>query len=280
MMKLRGRNAMLTGANGGLGSHIVEALVAQGVNVFLVGFLHPGLEAQAAVARKHGCRADFTAADLRVPSQRERVVVEAERALGPIDILINNAGVEYSCAYHELSVEQIEEVLDVNLRAPMLLSHRLLPGMLERGLGHIVNMSSLAGKSGPAFQEPYAASKAGLTAFTYSLRATYRHKGVSASVITPGFVNAGIYARLISRMNRKAPFLLGSVRPERVSNAVVSAIRKDRPEVVISRFPVWPVLVAIAIAPRLGLSLVAKLGTHEFFRQAAESARVAETGRK
>ena len=271
MTILRGRNAILTGANGGLGSHIAEALIAEGVNLFLVGFLHPGLETLASRAREGGCKAGVIAADLRDAKQRERIVVEAEQALGPIDLLINNAGVEYTCLYHELSVARIDEVLGVNLYASMMLAHRLLPGMLERGVGHIVSMSSLAGKSGPAFQEPYAASKAGLTAFTYSLRATYRKQGVSASVIAPGFVEAGIYSRLKARLGKSAPFALGAVGPHRVAHAVVRAIRKDLPEVVISRFPIWPVLAMLAVAPRLGLWVVARLGTHEFFRQAAAS---------
>ena len=273
MTTLQGRNAILTGANGGLGCHIAEGLIAQGVHLFLVGFLHPGLESLAARATERGCRSGYIAADLRDPRQREQVIVEAERVLGPIDILINNAGVEYSCEYHELSVAQIDEVMGVNLNASMMLTHRLLPGMLERGRGHIVSMSSLAGKSGPAFQEPYAASKAGLTAFTFSLRATYRARGVSASVIAPGFVEAGIYSRLKAQTGRGAPFLVGSVPPERVSAAVVRAIRKDMPEVVINRFPVWPVLAALVVMPRVGLWLVEKLGTHEFFRRAAAAGK-------
>jgi len=245
--------------------------MAEGVNLFLVGFLHPGLESLANRVRERGCRSGFFAADLRDASQREYIALEAERVLGPIDLLINNAGVEYTCAYHELSVGQIEEVLGVNLTASMLLAHRLLPGMLERGRGHIVNISSLAGKSGPAFQEPYAASKAGLTAFTYSLRATYRRRGVSASVLTPGFVDAGIYSRLKARLGYGAPFLIGAVGPEKVARAVVRVIRNDTPEKVISLFPVWPVLGLIAVMPRLGLWLVDRLGTHEFFRKAAAS---------
>lgn len=280
MTELRGRNAILTGANGGLGSYIAEALMAEGVNLFLVGFLHPGLESLANRVRERGCRSGFFAADLRDASQREYIALEAERVLGPIDLLINNAGVEYSCPFHELSVGQIEEVLGVNLTASMLLTHRLLPGMLERGRGHIVNMSSLAGKSGPAYQEPYAASKAGLVSFTYALRATYRKRGVSASVLSPGFVDAGIYTRLKARLGHGAPFLLGAVGPDRVARAVVRVIREDAPERVISLFPVWPILALIAVMPRVGLWLVDRLGTHEFFRKAAETdpARLAAMG--
>ena len=278
MKDLRGKTAILTGANGGLGVFIADALAQAGVNLFLVGFINPGLEEVAARAASHGVRTGFLAADLREPVERERVVASARKQLGPVDLLINNAGVEYSTPFDELAETQLEEVIAVNLRAPLLLTRLVLPEMLRRRSGHIVNMSSLAGKSGPAFQEPYAASKAGLTAFTFSLRATCQGTGVSASVITPGFVEAGIYARLKARTGCSAPALLGAVRPERVAAAVLRGIRRDRPEIVISRYPVRPVLMLLALSPTLGLWLVTKLGAHAFFRRvvAAEKRGIEE----
>jgi short-subunit dehydrogenase len=141
--------------------------------------------------------------------------------------------------------------------------------MLNRGRGHIVNMSSLA-RSGPAFQESYAATKAGLRAFTMSLRATYAGTGVSASVICPGFVEAGIYARLKERAGCDAPFLLGSVPPERVARAVIRAIEADRAEIIVSRYPVRPLLALMELSPAFGAWLADKLGSNDFFRQAVE----------
>ncbi len=267
MKILRGKTAILTGANGGLGTFIADALARAGVNLFLVGFTNPGLPELTMSAGAHGVRCSFMVADLRVAAERERVIAAARSELGPVDLLVNNAGVEYSKPFDELSEAHLDEVLEVNLRAPMLLTRLLLPEMLQRRSGHIVNLSSLAGKSGPAFQEPYAASKAGLTAFTFSLRATYQGTGVSASAITPGFVEAGIYARLKARTGCAAPTLLAAVPPERVATAVLRAIQKDRPEIVISRYPVRPVLMLLALSPTVGLWLVAKLGTHDFFRR-------------
>jgi short-subunit dehydrogenase len=153
----------------------------------------------------------------------------------------------------------------------MLLTHALLPEMLRRRSGHIVNISSLAGKSGPAFQEPYAASKAALTAFTFSLRASYRGTGVTASVITPGFINTGIYARLRARTHCTAPPLLSAVPPERVARALLRAVRRDLPEVLVSRYPVQPILLVLAGLPRVGLWLIAQLGAHDFFRRVVEA---------
>jgi short-subunit dehydrogenase len=191
--------------------------------------------------------------------------------LGPIDILVNGAGVEFNSAYHDLSEGQIGEVLSVNLEAPMILSRLVLPEMLERKQGHIVNISSLAGKSGPAFQEPYAASKAGLVAFTQSLRATYRGTGVSASVIVPAFVEAGIYARLKAKSGCAAPALLTGCSPEQVAQAVLRSIEGDVPEIIVNRYPIRPVLALSALSPRLGDWITARMGVNDFFRRAAEA---------
>ena len=260
MTHLKGRTALLTGADGGMGGHLATALAAEGVNLLLVGFGEHGLAALVDALTARGVCAKSIHADLRDASQRRDVVAAARREFGDIDLLVNNAGVEYSCPYHELTPAQIKDVIEVNLTASMMLAHLVLPDMLRRRSGHIVNMSSLAGKSGPAFQEPYAATKAALTAFTYSLRATYRSTGVSASVITPGFVDTGIYARLKDRTHCSAPFLLSPVSP-------------GHPEVLVSRYPVQPILMILALMPRLGLWMIARLGTHEFFRRVVEASK-------
>jgi short-subunit dehydrogenase len=199
------------------------------------------------------------------------MLAAVRRQLGPIDILVNGAGVEFNSAYHELSEGQIGEVLSVNLEAPMILSRLVLPEMLERRQGHIVNISSLAGKSGPAFQEPYAATKAGLVALTQSLRATYRGTGVSASVIVPAFVEAGIYARLKAKSGCAAPALLTGCSPEQVAQAVLRSIEGDVPEIIVSRYPIRPVLALSVLSPRLGGWITARMGVNDFFRRAAEA---------
>ena len=149
----------------------------------------------------------------------------------------------------------------------MMLTRLLLPHLLKRGTGHIVSLSSLAGKSGPACQEPYAATKAALVGFTLSLRSTYHGTGVSASVITPGFVEAGIYARIKSQSGCSAPPLLGACSPQKLCRGVLKAIRHDRPEVIINRYPVRPLLALSLLAPGLGEWLTRSLGVHDFFRR-------------
>jgi short-subunit dehydrogenase len=271
-MKIQpGDTVLLTGASGGLGRFIARALVDYRVRQVLVA--HPGinLEELQREIKTRGGEAVVITTDLRDAAQRRQLVQEARRQLGPIDILINNAGVEFTSAYHDLSEENIYETLRVNLEAPMILTRLLLPEMLERKRGHIVNISSLAGKSGPAFQEPYAATKAGLINFTASLRATYRGLGVSASAVIPGFVEAGIYAKLKAKSGCSAPALMGTSAPELIPRAVIRAIENDLPEIIVNPLPIRPLLAFISLFPSWGEWVVGQLGTNQFFRRVVQA---------
>jgi short-subunit dehydrogenase len=273
-MKLKAnQTVLLTGASGGLGKYIARALAAYGLNQALVAFPGKDLPPLKEELEKNGINAYYLVADLRIRDERQRVVDEVSKALGQVDILINNAGVEFTAPYHALSEEDINSVIKVNLEAPMHLTRLVLPYMLERGAGHIVNISSLAGKAGPAYQEPYAATKSGLIAFTMSLRETYLRSGVSASVICPGFVEAGIYTRLKEKSGCSAPASMGTSRPERVGKAVIRSIQNDMPQVIINPYPVRPILVLSEISPRLGAWAARAMGASKFFKQVYESRR-------
>lgn len=272
-LNLAGRNAILTGANGGLGVHFTAALSKAGMNLLLVAYPGVGLEAVQAAAREDSVQAEILVADLRVPEERTRVVETAMARFGSIDLLVNNAGVEFSSTYHDLDVDRIRDVINVNLEAPMMLTRLALPHMLRQGRGHIVNISSLAGKSGPGYQEPYVATKAGLGAFTLSLRNTYRGTGVSASVITPGFVEAGIYSRLKIQTGRSAPIFLGTCSPQKVCAALLRAVRDDVPEIIVNRYPIRPVLALTMLFPAFGEWMTEWTGTNAFFRRAHEASK-------
>jgi short-subunit dehydrogenase len=267
MKDLRGRTAILTGANGGLGTHLADSLAREGVNLLLVAYPGVGLEDVHRSIQAYGIKSQVLVADLREPRELPRIVDTALASFGDVDLLVNNAGVEYTCPYDELAPERIREVLAVNLDAPMMLTRLVLPHFLRKKSGHIVSLSSLAGKSGPACQEPYAATKAALVGFTLSLRSTYRGSGVSASVVTPGFIEAGIYARIKSQSGCTAPPLLGACSPQKVCRAVLKAIRSDASEVIVNRYPVRPLLALSMASPRLGEWITARLGVHDFFRR-------------
>ena len=251
--------------------YIARAFAPFGLNQALVAFPGKDLPPLKEELEKNGINAFYLVADLRIRDERRRVVDEVKKKYGPIDILINNAGVEFTAPYHALSEDDIHSVIEVNLEAPMQLARMVIPDMLERRSGHIVNMSSLAGKSGPAYQEPYAATKSGLIAFTMSLRESYFRSGVSASAICPGFVEAGMYARHKRISGCSAPALLGTSPPEKIGKAVIRAIQKDIPQVIINPYPVRPLLLLSELSPRLGASVVRAIGASEFFKRVSEA---------
>jgi short-subunit dehydrogenase len=269
--ELRGRTALVTGASGGLGAHLARRLAREGMDVALVARREPELSALAGELERLGVRAAALPSDLSDLEQVDPLIERAEAALGPLDLLVNNAGVEIGAAFTVLSREELTSMVDLNLTAPLLLTHRVLPGMLERRRGHVVFVSSLAGKIGPAYNEPYAATKAGLIGLTQSLRAEYLHEPVGFSVICPGFIAGdGMYQRMVEQGIR-ASRLMGETTVEKVLDAVMRAIRRDLPEVIESGAPIRPALALAQLAPGLTERIAPLFGVNELFRRAAVS---------
>jgi short-subunit dehydrogenase len=270
-MKIKaGDVVIVTGATGGLGVHVARAFAQRHTRLVLSAYPNTDMGELRDEIKKWGGESVDMICDLRDSEQRSKLVALALERFGRIDILVNNAGVEFNSYYHELSEAKIGEVLAVNLAAPMFLTRLVLPAMLAQRRGHIINLASLAGKSGPAFQEPYAATKAALIAFTLSLRSTYRTESVSASAIVPGFVDAGIYARLKVKSGRSAPVFLGVSQPEAVVTALLRAIEQDQPEIIVNPTPIRPMLAFTALFPRVGEWLSTKIGANDFFRRVVE----------
>lgn len=250
---LQGKGVLLTGAAGGLGPHIGRLLARRGARLCLAALPGPELEEAGAELRESGALVSVFPTDLTKEKELAGLAMKAREALGPIDVLINNAGVERMLEFDRLSLADIEAMAAVNLTAPMKLSWHVLPGMLERGSGRIINVASLAAKAAPPYAGPYAATKAGLIAFTRSLRAEYRVRGVSASAVIPGFVRgAGMYHRMEQGTGRRASSLVGTTTPEAVARAVVYALRRDACEVIVNTVPVRALCALGEIFPDLG----------------------------
>ncbi len=262
---------MVTGASGGLGAHLARRLAREGMDVALVARREPELSALAEELEKLGVRAAALPADLSDLDQVDPLIERAETALGPLDLLVNNAGVESVGAFTVYTREELTATIDLNLTAPMLLTHRVVPGMLARGRGHVVFVSSLGGKAGPAYDEPYAATKAGLIGLNQSLRNEYRQAPVGFSVVCPGFIAGdGMYQRMIEQGIR-ASRLMGETTVEKVVEAVVRAIRRDLPEVIESGAPIRPALAFAQLAPGLAERVAPLFGVNELFRRTAVS---------
>ena len=233
-LDLSGATAIVTGGSRGIGPHIAAALAERGARVALVARSGPELEMNARALADAGAEAIPVAADLTEPEERRAMVETVERELGPVDLLVNNAGGDPQREFHKLAEDEIEYVLELNLGSALLLSHRVLVGMLDRGRGHIVNVSSMAGRTSFPHTEAYAAAKDGLTAFTRVLRADYRPRGVSGSTLILGPVReAGVGIRTVEEVGIDLPPRAFTVSPANVGKATVRAIRKDQAEVVL-----------------------------------------------
>jgi short-subunit dehydrogenase len=269
--ELSGRTALVTGASGGLGTHIARGLARAGMNVVVSGRREDALAVVVAELSELGVQAHAVPADLSDLSQVDPLIERSEAALGAIDVLVNNAGVETASAFAAYRREELAGMIDVNLTAPLLLTHRLVAGMLERGRGHVVFISSAAGKVGTAYQEPYSATKAALVGLTQSLRAEYLDAPVGFSVVCPGFIAGdGMYQRMLDD-GFKANRFVGETTTAKVTERVIDAIRRDLPEVIETGAPLRPMLAIGQLAPRLTERLAPHFGVNELFRRLAVS---------
>jgi short-subunit dehydrogenase len=273
MKDLQNANAIVTGASRGLGAHIARALASSGVNVAVAARSAQQLEAVRAELVSLGVKAVAIRADATVAAERQELVDRAAAELGPIDILVNSAGTELASCYTDLDPAQIDAMVDLNLTAPLLLIRAVLPGMLDRGKGHIVNLSSGAGKVVEPFDTVYSATKFGLIGATHALRAEYLGSPVGFSVVCPGFVRQdGIYARYEAQGLRVPP-RVGTTTPQKVASAVLKAIREDRAEIIVSSQPVRPAAVLQAAAPQVIPQLLKRIGLTSMAARAAEMRR-------
>jgi uncharacterized protein len=261
MTRLSG-TVLLTGASGGIGHAIARTVAPLGVDLILSGRRTEVLEPLAAElgARPMPC-------DLAVRDDVERL---AERT-GPVDILIANAGVAGGGLLGELTQEEIDRMLEVNLRAPIALARALTPGMVGRGRGHVVFMSSLQGKAATPVASIYCATKFGLRGFALGLREDLRRHGVGVSVVLPGFIrDAGLFAD----SGAKLPPGVGTRSPQDVANAVVSAIERDRAEIDVAPLGLRMGTAVASIAPGLGAAVSRRLGSEEIAARIVAGQRV------
>jgi short-subunit dehydrogenase len=229
---LDGTVAVVTGGSRGVGPHIAAALAQRGARIALVARSQPELAAVAETLREKGSQVLAIGADVTSAADRRRVVETTEQVLGPIGVLVNNAGGDPQREFHHLTEEDIRAVLELNLTSAVILARLVLPGMLAREHGHIVNISSMAGRVSFPFTEAYAAAKDGLIGFTRVLRGDYRQHGVSASTLILGPVrDTGVGPRTADEVGIKVPPF--GVTGAAVGQATVRAIRKDKAELTL-----------------------------------------------
>ena len=264
MTSIKGKYVLLTGGSRGIGPIIAEALAARGANIALAARSQEGLQKLANKLSEFGTKTMIVPVDLSQISQQQSLVETVMNKFGRIDILINNAGLETEGAYLDLSWEAIQKTVEVNLLAPMSLTHLVLPVMITQKSGHILNIASVAAKIGAPYAATYSGTKAGLAEWTRGLRLELQGSGVHFSTILPGYINeVGMFAKF----QIKSPSLLGSTSPSKVASAVVKAIEKDKLELFVNSSPARMLSVACELSPSFGDWLKRVLGVVDFQRQ-------------
>lgn len=237
MTALADATVLVTGAARGIGRGLCRALHARGSRVIGVDRDTEGLDALASELGTgfHGLTVDF--ADPAVP---EALATRLREEYGPVDVLINNAGVVQGRSLDALSGEQVEQTFRINTLAPIQLTRCLLPDMLARDHGHVVTIASAAGIAATARLSDYSASKAAMVGFDEALRLELRQRGsrVRTTVVCPYYINTGMFAGVKTRWRRLLPIL----DPDDVVRRILRAIERDRPRLVLPRLVTlaWP----------------------------------------
>ncbi len=245
-MELRGKRVLITGASRGIGESLARAFAGAGATVALVARTHDSIRALAA---ELGGTAH--PADLSDPKQVASLISHVEDEAGPIDVLANNAGISGTAAsLADVPVEDLRHVTEVNYLAPAALCRQAIPRMLERGGGHIVNISSIADCAIIPGIVTYSASKAALSHFTAGLRADFRGLPIDTTLVELGPIPTDMLAETENYEPTAKSFrrfyqmhLLINVPREKVADAVVEAVQQGRKYVRIpKRAALLPIL--------------------------------------
>jgi short-subunit dehydrogenase len=260
-MRISGSKALLTGATGGIGHALARELHGRGAELILTGRRVDVLEPLAA---ELGARS--LAVDLGDPAAVDGLATQA----GEIDILVANAALPATGSLESFSGPEIDRVLDVNLRAPIVLARALVPAMSRRGQGHLLFVSSLAGKVASPQSSLYNATKFGLRGFALALRAELHATGVGVSVVCPGFIrDAGMFADA----DVKLPTGVGTRSPQDVARAVAQAIERNRGEVDVAPLALRTGAILGSIVPEAAAAITRRVGGDEIASSLAAGQR-------
>jgi short-subunit dehydrogenase len=260
-VQLAGARALVTGATGGIGGAIARALHARGAHVVITGRREELLEELRASL---GERAELVAGDLADREGAARLAAGA----GDVDVLVANAALPASGRLEDFDPDEIDRALDVNLRAPI--TRALLPGMLQRGRGHVVLVSSLSGKVASPRSGVYSATKFGLRGFAAGLREDVEPRGIGVTVVFPGFVSeAGFFAD----SGVKLPRWVGTRTPGQVAAAVVQGVERGRAELDVAPLGLRVGTRLAELAPVTAARIQRRLGSERIADALADAQR-------
>ena len=239
MKLIRGKIALVTGAASGIGRALALRLAREGAQLFLLDVDDRGLAEVVSAARQYDVEVKGARCDVTQPEQVDRCVDRLLSSWGHVDILVNNAGITYYGHSHHMSAEHWEQLLAVNLHGPIQFTRRLLPALLSRPEGHILNVASVCGLVGMGRVAAYTTSKFALVGLSESLRAEYGRRGLGVTALCPGLVDTMLFesaSRGEDRRENKRPpkFLLAS--PEKIANRAVKAIYRNQAVVLMQPY--------------------------------------------
>ncbi|MDP3520590.1 MAG: SDR family NAD(P)-dependent oxidoreductase [Hydrogenophaga sp.] len=225
------RHALVTGGGQGIGAAVARALVARGLNVTVLGRRLDVVQVLADTDPQH---LFAVRADVADPAQVAGAVALAEAKFGPVDVLVNNAGQAQTAPFLKMDLALWNQMLSVNLTGTLVCTQAVLPGMVARGWGRVVNVASTAGQVGYAYVSAYCAAKHGVVGLTKSLALEMAKKGVTVNAVCPGYTETDIVRESIERVVAKtgrsaeearAEFVKSNpqgqlVQPEQVADAV------------------------------------------------------------
>ncbi len=273
MKNIAGKTVLLTGASGGIGAFIAHALAREGAIVVGVSRSQESLEKIAAEINSTGGKAIAIPFDITKLAELPTLVEKINQVVGEVDIVINNAAIEKFRPFQNYTSEDIQSILTLNLHAPMELTRLLLPSMLERNIGHIVNISSGAGKKAAPFNSIYSATKAGLIAWSEAMRHELANTNIGVSVICPGCTNAGMFLALDMP---EPPSGARVAEPTEVADVVIESIQQNRKEVILDSFAVKVFYALSQLSPEWGDSMIKKAGVIERNHNCAQKQMQAE----
>lgn len=277
-MRLEYVRVVLTGAGGGIGADLARLLAKRGAKLLLVGRGAEGLQKLQRELADSGVLVKSLAADIRQQSDRQRIVEEAERAFGGVDMLINNAGVLDFNAFAEADPFVVEQLLMTNLVAPILLTRACLPGMLERHNGRIVNIGSAFGSLGfPGFAV-YSASKFGLRGFSEALRRELGGSGVGVTYVAPRAVRTALNPEAVTQLAQATGMNVDE--PAWVAQRIVEAIEMDRTSVSLGMSERFFAKVNALLPTVVDNALVKRASTVLEFARKGRAKKLAEPDRQ
>lgn len=234
MSSINGKTALITGAGRGIGRAIAIALAKEGINLGLIGLNMSNLEKVAAELAQFDVKISASTADVTDLESVTHAVEHIKSDLGPIDILINNAGIAKFGGFLDLSPEEWEKIIQVNLMGVYNVTRAVLPGMIERKSGDIINISSSAGQKGAPVTSAYSASKFAVLGLTESLMLEVRKHNIRVTALTPSTVvtDLAIDTNLVSGNEENV------MHPEDLAELIVASLKLN-PRVFVKTAGLW-----------------------------------------